>query len=278
VAVTASPPADVVERVGIAGWGRMGAVMGAHLIAAGIPVTAFDTDPDAAASIEKAGAVPAGDLLELAGASDLVLVVVATDDQVRDVINGPEGLVRGSAPGTVIGICATVRPSTSVEVADQADAHGVVVVDMALVGGERGAAAASLRVMCGGPEEAIDACRDVLSVVASDVCRIGAVGTGQVAKTANNILLWACIRVDLEVLRLSKALGLEPNALRSHMAIGSGANRPLEEWGQHTPRWPEKDLEIALELAQGAGIEVPFIEALAPLMSEVTKETLHEMR
>jgi 3-hydroxyisobutyrate dehydrogenase-like beta-hydroxyacid dehydrogenase len=62
------------------------------------------------------------------------------------------------------------------------------------------------------------------------------------------------------------------------MAIGSGANRALEEWAQHTPRWPKKDLEIALDVAREVGVDMPFIEALAPLMDEITKEALNELK
>ena len=272
--VTPSP----VTRIGIAGWGRMGAAMGAHFLSRGLHVAGYDPDPAAAEDIVRSGAARAESPADLGRRSELVLVIVVDDDQVRSVVNGPAGIVAGSEPGTIVAICATVRPATAIEVATEAAAHGVDVVDMGLVGGERAAASASLRIMCGGSEEVIDACREVLAAVASDVCRIGGIGTGQVAKTANNILLWACIRADLEVLRLAKALGVPPNTLRSFMAIGSGANRPLAEWGLHTPRWPKKDLEIALDIAGEAGIDMPFIAALAPLMDEITPEVLHEMK
>src|SRR5207302_11012844 len=97
--------------------------------------------------------------------------------------------------------------------------------------------------------------------LAAVVGGVGDVGAGQVAKTANNILLWACIRADVEALRLGRALGVEPAALREAMALGSGANRPLDEWGKHRLRWPHKDLEVALALAADAGMETPLAAA-----------------
>ena len=102
-------------------------------------------------------------------------------------------------------------------------------------------------------------------------------GAGQVAKTANNILLWACIRADVEALRLGRALGVEPGALREAMALGSGSNRPLDEWGKHRLRWPEKDLEVALALAQEVGVDAPLVAQLRALMAELSVDDLAEL-
>jgi len=107
------------------------------------------------------------------------------------------------------------------------------------------------------------------------VVHVGDVGAGQVAKTANNILLWACIRADVEALRLGRALGVEPAKLREAMAIGSGANRPLAEWGNHRLRWPHKDLEVALAVAAEAGVEMELVSQLPRLMQELTVDDLH---
>jgi 3-hydroxyisobutyrate dehydrogenase-like beta-hydroxyacid dehydrogenase len=123
----------------------------------------------------------------------------------------------------------------------------------------------------------IDRIRPAVAPFAADVVRVGDVGAGQVAKTANNILLWACIRADVEALRLGRALGVEPAALREAMALGSGANRPLEEWGKHRLRWPHKDLEVALALAREAGVETPLVAALPGLMEELSVSDLADL-
>jgi 3-hydroxyisobutyrate dehydrogenase-like beta-hydroxyacid dehydrogenase len=123
----------------------------------------------------------------------------------------------------------------------------------------------------------IDRVREVCRPFAEAVVRVGDVGAGQVAKTANNILLWTNIRADVEVLRLGRALGVEPAALREAMAIGSGANRPLAEWGKHRLRWPHKDLEVALAVAAEAGVELELVRELPRLMGELTVEDLHDL-
>jgi 3-hydroxyisobutyrate dehydrogenase-like beta-hydroxyacid dehydrogenase len=267
-----------IATIGVVGWGRMGREIGKALIQRGWPVIAVDPDPDARAAIGSAGAQRAENVADVAAASDLVLVVVVNDEQVRAAITSAKGALERSRPGTIIGICASIRPDTCADLARVAQEKRTHVIDVALVGGERGAEQAALRLMCGGPTEVVDRCRPVFSAFATDVCHIGEVGSGQVAKTANNILLWACIRADVEALRLAKAFGVNPGKLRAFLNVGSGANRPLAEWGMHRLRWPDKDLEIALGMAQEAGIDMPFVSALQELMADLRAEDLHALR
>ena len=122
--------------------------------------------------------------------------------------------------------------------------------------------------------EVVDRCRPVFVSFASVVVHVGDVGVGQAAKVANNVLLWSCVRANFEALRLARALGADPAAVRTALALGSGANRPLDEWGLHRLRWPGKDLELARALADETGIDMPFVDALAPLMEELTPDDL----
>jgi 3-hydroxyisobutyrate dehydrogenase-like beta-hydroxyacid dehydrogenase len=252
----------------------MGTAMGMHLLAAGVPLTVYDPVAEARRALVQRGAAEGSDPGEVAGQSDLVLVVVVDDAQVREVV--PSVLERAQQ-GAVLAICASVRPDTCREVADAAGAGGVHVIDAALVGGERGAEEARLVLFCGGAEEVIDRVRDACEPFADSVVRVGEIGAGQAAKTANNILLWACIRADVEALRLARALGVEPAKLREALALGSGANRPLAEWGKHRLRWPQKDLEVALEVAKEAGVELLLVEQLPRLMQDLSVADLQEL-
>jgi 3-hydroxyisobutyrate dehydrogenase-like beta-hydroxyacid dehydrogenase len=255
----------------------MGGPIGEHLLAQGWPLTITDPDPASTARLADRGASSAPSARGVAAASDLVLVVVVDDEQVREVAAGPDGALSGAAPGTIVAICASVSPHTCRELAELGSELGVHVIDVALVRGERGAEAGRLALMCGGATDVVDACRPAFAAFATDVCVLGGVGAGQVAKTANNILLWACLRADVEAQRLARALGVEPRALRAALAVGSGANRPLAEWGEHRLRWPAKDLDVARGLAAEAGIPIPFVDALAPLMEELSVDDLREL-
>jgi 3-hydroxyisobutyrate dehydrogenase-like beta-hydroxyacid dehydrogenase len=267
-----------VRTIGVVGWGRMGGMIGHHLLDRGWQVTAFDPDGEARRMAERAGATAVASAAEVAATSDLVLVVVVDDAQVTQAISGAGGALEAARPGTIVAICASVRPDTCTALAGLGAETDVRVIDVALVGGERGAEQGALKLMCGGSRQVVDACVPAFSAFATDVCHIGDVGAGQVAKTANNILLWACLRADVEALRLARGLGVEPATLRAFLNIGSGANRALAEWGMHRLRWPGKDLDVALAVADEAGVDMPLIRALAPLMEELTVEDLADLR
>jgi 3-hydroxyisobutyrate dehydrogenase-like beta-hydroxyacid dehydrogenase len=252
----------------------MGAAMAGHLLAAGTPVAVYDPVAEARAPLVERGAVDCGSPAEVAAQSDVVFAVVVDDAQVRDALGAA---FEGARPGTVLAICASVRPDTCRELETQGRERAAYVVDAALVRGERGAEEGTLVLYCGGDPEAVAAVQAVAQPFTEAVVRVGEIGTGQVAKTANNILLWANIRADLEALRLGRALGVEPSVLRSALAIGSGANRPLAEWGKHRLRWPQKDLEVALAIADEAGVEMPLIGELPRLLQELRVEDLHDL-
>jgi 3-hydroxyisobutyrate dehydrogenase-like beta-hydroxyacid dehydrogenase len=267
-----------VTTVGVAGWGRMGASMGQFLVRGGWPVIGTDPSSEARDAMVAAGARAAGSPADVAAEADLVLVVVVDDDQVRQVVSGHGGLLEAARPGTVIAVCASVRPDTCAQLAEQAAATGVLLIDVGLVGGERGAEQAALKLYCGGDDAAIEACRPAFSAFAIDVCSIGAIGAGQVGKAVNNLLLWACLRADVEALRLGKALGVEPGKLRAFLSVGSGANRALSDWGLHRLRWPAKDLEVSLGLAEDVGLDLPLMRSLPALMDELSAADLEALR
>jgi 3-hydroxyisobutyrate dehydrogenase-like beta-hydroxyacid dehydrogenase len=261
-------------RVGLLGCGRMGTAMGGHLLDAGTELAVYDPAPDACATLAERGATACATAADVAARSDLVLIVVVDDVQTRSAV---EACLTTAARGTILALCASIRPDTCRELAALAADRGVHVIDTALVRGERGAEEGRLALFCGGPAETVDRIRPAVAPFTADVVRVGEVGAGQVAKTANNILLWACIRADVEALRLGRALGVEPAVLRQAVRLGSGANRPLEEWGKHRLRWPQKDLEVALALASEAGVELPLAATLPPLLAELSVEDLQEL-
>src|SRR5436853_193984 len=84
----------------------------------------------------------------------------------------------------------------------------------------------------------------------AEVILVGGVGTGQITKTINNMLLWSCMVANFESLTFAKKLGVDIPRLVEALGHGSGANWSLSRWGKSTGKWAEKDMDVALELAQ----------------------------
>jgi 3-hydroxyisobutyrate dehydrogenase-like beta-hydroxyacid dehydrogenase len=97
----------------------------------------------------------------------------------------------------------------------------------------------------------------VLGAFASDIVPTGAVGSAQVAKAANNLILWACLVADHEALALAQCHGLDVEALRRALGISSAANDALAKWGTQTMAWAEDDMAIIAEMARECGLRLP---------------------
>lgn len=266
-----------VEVVGIIGCGRMGGPIAGHLLRRGWDVLAYDVDAEALARVVSQGARAATSMGEVAEGADLILLPLVDDDQIVQAITGDGGLLGRARPGTTIGICASVRPDTCVRMAELCKPADVYVLDVAMVRAERAAENGELALFCGGDEAAISVCYPPFQAFATTVSVLGPVGSGQVAKMVNNLLLWACLRIDVEALRLARALGVAPARIRPIMATGSGANAPMHEWGVHRLRWPGKDLDTAIALADELGLDVPLVRALPGLMGELSVEDLRDL-
>ena len=97
------------------------------------------------------------------------------------------------------------------------------------------------------------------------IIHVGAIGSGQIAKTMNNLLLWACMCANYEVLTLAKSLGADVPKLVEALGQGSGANWSLSRWGTGTGKWAEKDMDVALDIAQHAKVPMPLVRAGRPV-------------
>ena len=114
----------------------------------------------------------------------------------------------------------------------------------------------------------------VLATFSRHVLHLGPAGTGQIAKTINNMLLWACMAANFESLTLAKELGADIPRLIEALGHGSGANWSLSRWGKSTGKWAEKDMDVALELAQHARVPVPLGAVVDQLMKSVNQDKM----
>jgi 3-hydroxyisobutyrate dehydrogenase-like beta-hydroxyacid dehydrogenase len=257
------------QVVGVVGLGAMGGPIAGHLARAGVRVVVADLDAEAVAACVAAGMTPASGLGDLGRRSDVVLVVVATDDEVRTVCGGEQGLLSGCRPGTVVLLCSSVRPDTCEAVTAQAP-DGVAVLDAALTGGVRGAENGTINLLVGGDEAALDRVRPVLAPWTSSVHHLGPLGAGQVGKTVNNLIHWAQISAITEALELGRRYGLHVPTLRAALMDGPTDSRTLREMEQMRFTWHAKDLANAAAMATAVGLPLPVAQTAREVMQHVT--------
>ena len=243
-------------KVGVIGAGRMGTPIIGHLVRKGFATQVFDVDAARAAAVKELGAKWAGSPEALSGESDVILVCVGFDREVQDLL-AKGGPLRGARPGTIVAILSTVHPKTVQRLAEEAAASGLVVVDSTVCRGGEAADQGTLLSFVGGTTDVVARLTPVLRAYSADVVHTGGVGTAQVAKAVNNLILWACLVADHEGLALAHHYGADVEALRKSLLISSCANGPLEKWGTQTMAWAEDDMAIVAEMAAEAGIALP---------------------
>lgn len=252
----------------------MGRDMSGHVARKGFDLVVTDIDPKARAQAADDGLAVANTLDEAAMAADILLVMVATDDQSRSVT---EGILRAGTPGSVIVVTATNNPNTMRELAGRASAAGFGFVDAPVVFGRQGAKEGRLVSLCGGSETDVERVRPVLMAYSRAVYRVGPVGAGQLAKTCNNMMHWAACVANYEMLLLAKRYGVDPQNMREILLDCPARNGTLAAWDTVRFTWHEKDMDVALDLAQAGGVPLPLFGQVDQLVKRLGPEQVKDL-
>jgi 3-hydroxyisobutyrate dehydrogenase/2-hydroxy-3-oxopropionate reductase len=273
--VSAPQPSDgPALRVGFAGIGRMGLPMAANVLAAGFPLTVFNRTAERHAPLVQAGATAAATPAELARASDVVITMVADGDAVRELLDGPDGLLAGAESGLVLAEMSTIGPLAAREIAAHCAAHGVTMLDAPVSGSVAVAEAAQLTVLVGGSDEALERARPVLAAMSKAVLHLGPSGAGAAMKLGLNLIVGATVQSVSEALVLAEASGIERADAYDAIAasvVGSTfvqykRDAFLDPDGTPTAFTLDlmrKDLGLALELGAAAGVPLLATSAAA---------------
>jgi len=246
-------------RVGFVGLGSQGGPMARRIAEDGFPTTLWARRPESLLPFDDTPAEPAADLRELGAASDVLCVCVVADADVDQVLRGDDGAVAGMSPGAIVVVHSTVHPDTCRRL--QADHPRLHFLDAPVSGGGHMAEARQLLVMVGGPTEVLDRCRPVLATFADPLLHLGALGAGQEAKLLNNVLFTAQLGLVADVFELARARDLDPTAVATVLAHGSGrsyaaevvARAGIEAMGQVAGPLLAKDVGIFAEIAAPTG-------------------------
>jgi 3-hydroxyisobutyrate dehydrogenase len=244
------------QPVGVIGAGRMGLPLIGHLARKAFATLATDLDVSRKSEIEKRGAAWRAGAKELAAECDVVLVCVGYDHELRALLHDPV-LLAAARPGAIYAVLSTVHPKTVQALAAQCSKSGIHVVDATMCRGGKAADEGALLSFVGGEAALVERLRPVLAAFSSDIVHTGAVGSAQVAKAVNNLIMWACLTADHEGLALAQCYGLDVEKLRKALLISSASNNALVNWGAQTMAWAEDDMAIVAEMAADCGIALP---------------------
>ena len=246
----------MIKNVGVIGAGRMGQPIIGHIARKGFTAVAYDIDATKREAVTALGAQWADSVAVVAKDSDAILVCVGYDRQLRELVSA-DAILKHTRRGTIIAVLSTVHPKTVQELAQIARPFGVTLVDSTVCRGGRAADEGTLLSFVAGDADVIERLRPVLACFSTDIVPTGAVGTAQVAKAANNMVMWACLIANHEALALAKRSGIDVELLRGALLKTGAENYVLRHWGTNTMAWAEDDLEIVQSMAHNAGLGLP---------------------
>ena len=262
-------------RLGFIGLGLMGEPMAGHLLNAGHSLTVWNRTAEKAAALGRAGAVVAGSPQEVAGASEITVVMVTDSPDVEEVVLGDKGVIHGAQPGSTVVDMSTIAPSVTRTVAARLEEKGVGMLDAPVSGGTWGAQNASLSIMVGGPREVYDRCLPVFEAMGQRITYCGGTGMGQVTKLVNQIIVAGTLAAACEGLVFAARAGADLEAVFQAVTGGAANSWQLENLGARLlkgdfapgfkVRLQGKDLRLIGEAARE--MQLPLLTT--PLVSQV---------
>jgi len=262
-------------KIGFIGLGIMGKPMAKNLIQAGHDLTVFDIVQPAVEELEKLGASRARSSKEIASKVDLVITMLPDSPDVEKAAFGPEGIFEGIRAGSTYIDMSTISPVTTKKVAEAATTKQVRVLDAPVSGGEKGAIDATLTIMVGGDKQVFDDNLPVFQVMGKNIVYCGKIGSGQVVKACNQILVAGVLETASEALVLGAKAGVDPEIVLKVIA-GGYAMRVLDVRGPlvlkrdfkpgFKTRLHYKDLSIALAAGSEYGASLPVTSLIHEMM------------
>ncbi len=256
------------SRIGFVGLGLMGHGMAKNIVEKGFPLTVIAHRNRAPIEdLVSRGASEAGTLVELAEASDIVLLCVTGSPEVEAVIGGPNGLASAGKPLMIVD-CSTSDPSSTLRLAAELAPRGITLIDAPLSRTPKDAEAGTLDVMAGGAPADFGRARPVLETFAGRIVHTGPVGSGHTMKLLNNFVSLGYAAIYAEALTLGAKAGLTPQTFDAVIRGGrmdSPFYRTFFQWvldrdpdaHRFAIRNGLKDLNYLAAFASAAGIANP---------------------
>jgi 3-hydroxyisobutyrate dehydrogenase len=255
-------------KVAFIGMGTMGAPMALNLLKAGHTVTVHNRTRDREIPVAEAGAQRAESPAAAAEGAEVVITCVSDTPDVEAVLLGEQGVVHGAAPGTVVVDMSTISPTVTQALATTLATHQIALVDAPVSGGSEGAKQGTLSIMVGGSDGDVTRVQPVLAAMGNTITHIGPVGSGQLTKAINQIIVAGTYWAVAEGMAVGMKAGMDMDKVVQ--AVGGGAagswgltNRSGNMIANDYPlgfrvRLHQKDLNIALAAARELGVTLPM--------------------
>jgi len=255
----------------------MGRPMAGHLLAAGHDLLLVQHRSAPPAELLEGGARVMSSRRELAAEAEIVILMLPDTPDVESALFGDDGIVAALPRGTCVIDMSSIDPIATRTFAKKVEQAGCFYVDAPVSGGEVGAKAASLTIMCGANPAVFERVQPLFALMGKNITLVGEVGAGQVAKVANQIIVALNIEAVAEALLFASKAGVDPNRVRQALMGGFAASRVLEVHGQRmidrtfAPGFRislhQKDLNLALSSARALGMALPATASAQQLFS-----------
>ena len=255
-------------KLAFLGLGVMGYPMAGHLARAGHEVTVFNRSAAKSAKwVEAFGGKSAATPAAAVAGTDIALMCVGNDDDVRAVITGPGGALAGMTRGAILVDHTTASAQVAREMHAAAQAKDVAFLDAPVSGGQAGAENGKLTIMVGGDATTFAKAEPVLATYARAVTLMGASGSGQLTKMVNQICIAGLVQALSEGINFAAKAGLDPERVLEVISKGAAQSWQMENRGKtmiadkfdfgFAVDWMRKDLSICLAEARANGAALP---------------------
>lgn len=266
-----------LPAIGMIGLGNMGMPMSKNLLGSGYAVYGFDVNPDAEKEFAAAGGVEGLTIEEVVKQTEVVLTSLPSPGIVESVYTGAGGILEHARAGQILVDTSTVTPGLNERLAVACQAKGVGYLAAPVSGGVIGAKNRTLTIMVGGPKNLFDQMQPIFAALGQNIFHVGArVDSGTAVKLINNLLIGFYTSAVSEGVTLAAQMGLDLDQLFEILNVSYGQSRIYERnyksfiaTNDFAPHFSLnlllKDLKIAQEMAEQAGLDLPITAELISL-------------
>ena len=254
-------------KIAFIGMGTMGAPMALNVLKAGHEVVVHNRTREKELPLADAGALRADTPREAAAGVEIIITCVSDTPDVEAIVLGAEGIIQAAPAGSLVIDMSTISPTATRHMAATLTEKEIRMIDAPVSGGSEGAQNGTLAIMVGGEAEDVQHAMPVLEAMGKTITHVGGIGSGQITKAINQVVLAGTFMGVAEGMVLGMKAGLDMQKVTEAISGGAAgswvlSNRAMNMVNNTYPlgfrtRLHHKDLRIALEAARDLGVTLP---------------------